>query len=205
MNQQRFARYSFLRCIGTWVVVLLVHSSYGQQTDSVHVPSPQVAPRTDSSADVWDVYYRFINKKGHRAAESQAAGFQPFVYPEIAYSLQTGFAVGINANLSFTSTSPTQNISTIVSTPQYTQYKQVIIPVVANIWTKGDRYNILGDWRYFDYSADNYGLGGNSSPAVDDRLTYSFLRLYQSVLRQVTPNFSVGLGTRSITTGIFRK
>ncbi len=112
----------------------------------------------------------------------------------MAYSLQTGFAVGINANLSFTSTNPKQNISTVVSTPQYTQYKQIIIPVVANIWTKGNRYNILGDWRYFDYSADNYGLGGSSRPDVDDRLTYSFLRLYQSVLRQVTPNFSVGIG-----------
>ena len=195
MNPSGFSCFLSPGFIGTLLIVIMAHSSYAQQPAPALLPDSQtVLSRTDTSADVWDVYYRFINRKGHRRVESQEAGFQPFVYPEVAYSLQTGFAVGINANLSFTSKNPKQNISTIVSTPQYTQYKQLIIPVVANIWTKGNRYNILGDWRYFDYSADNYGLGGNSRSDIDDRLTYSFLRLYQSVLRQITPNFSAGIG-----------
>ncbi|GAB3015076.1 BamA/TamA family outer membrane protein [Spirosoma pulveris] len=148
----------------------------------------------DSSADVWDVYYQFINRKGHRPVERAQAGFHPSVFPELAYALQTGFAVGLNANLSFTSTNPDQNISTIITTPQYTQYKQIIVPVVTNIWTKGNRYNIVSDWRYYDYSADNFGLGGNSPAAVDDRLLYAYLRLHQAILRQILPNFSVGAG-----------
>jgi hypothetical protein len=148
----------------------------------------------DSLADIWDVYYRYINRKGHRPVERVQAGFHPSVFPELAYALQTGFAVGANANLSFTSTDPQQNISTIVTTPQYTQYRQVIIPVVTNLWTKGNTYNIIADWRYFDYSADNFGLGSYSPASADDRLKYSYLRLYQSVLRQVAPNFSLGVG-----------
>jgi outer membrane protein assembly factor BamA len=166
------------------------------QTDSSSVSSAhyQITTQPDSSADIWDVYYRFINKKGHRSAEQVQAGFHPSIFPELAYALQTGFAVGLNANISFTSLNPEQNISVITTTPQYTQYHQVIIPVVTNLWTRDNRYNIIGDWRYYQYSADNFGLGGESPANVDDRLLYSYLRIYQSVLQQVAPNFSVGIG-----------
>ncbi|WP_332369428.1 BamA/TamA family outer membrane protein [Spirosoma telluris] len=166
------------------------------QADSSRLAMHTQAPlaRTDTSADVWDVYYRFINRKGHRTTEGQKPGFHPSVFPELAYALQTGFAVGLNANLSFTSADPKQNVSVIYFTPQYTQYQQVIVPVEVNLWTKGNRYNIVTDWRYYDYSADNFGLGDNSRADVDDQLKYSYLRLYQSVLRQVAPNFSVGIG-----------
>ena len=154
----------------------------------------RVAAPADSSADVWDIYYRFVTKKSRRPTERVESGFHPSIFPELAYAIQTGFAVGLTANLSFTSTNPEQNISTIITTPQYTQYKQVIIPVITNIWTKGNRYNIVSDWRYYTYSADNYGLGSGSPAMADDRLSYSYLRLHQSVLRQVAPNFSVGIG-----------
>jgi hypothetical protein len=165
------------------------------QVDSVELLHEQFTPsRPDTSADIWDVYYRFINRKGHRSAEREQPGFHPSIFPELAYALQTGFAVGLNANLAFTSADPKQNISIITTTPQYTQYRQIIIPVVTNLWTKGNRYNILSDWRYYDYSADNFGLGGFAPAEADDRLMYSYLRLHQSVMRQLVPNFSVGIG-----------
>lgn len=150
--------------------------------------------RPDTSADIWDVYYGFINRRGHRSTERARAGFQPSIFPELAYSLQTGFAVGANANLSFTSADSKQTISTIVTTPQYTQLGQIIIPIVANLWTAGNRYNIVTDWRYYRYSAVNYGLGSSAPAGADDQLHYTYLRLYQSVLRQVAPNLLVGLG-----------
>ena len=179
------------------LIILLAASSLARvasaQPDSVSVKYPAQA-KPDSSADAWDVYYRFINRKGHRPTDRVESGFHPSVFPEVAYAIQTGVAVGINANLSFTSKDPKQNVSTIYSAPQYTQYRQVIVPVVSNLWTKGNRYNILTDWRFYDYSADNFGLGGYSPSDADDRLTYSYLRLYQSILRQVAPNLSVGIG-----------
>lgn len=187
---------TYCTLITSWLLISLATSHVNAQADSLQTSTITQQEKTpaDSSADVWDVYYQFFNKKGHRSVESSQAGFHPSIFPELAYSLQTGFAVGMTANLSFTSADPQQNISTIITTPQYTQYKQVIIPLVVNIWTKGNRYNIVSDWRYYDYSADNYGLGSNSPSNVDDRLLYSYLRLYQSVLRQVAPNFSVGIG-----------
>ncbi|WP_293684051.1 MULTISPECIES: BamA/TamA family outer membrane protein [unclassified Spirosoma] len=176
-----------------WMLASL--STTAQSDSTLSKPAKQqIVSKPDSSADIWDVYYGFINKKGHRSAESEKPGFHPSFFPELAYALQTGFAVGLNANLSFTSADPQQNVSVIYSTPQYTQYQQVIIPIEANLWTKDNRYNILTDWRYYNYSADNFGLGDESRSDVDDHLEYSYLRLYQSVLRQVAPNFSVGIG-----------
>lgn len=185
-----------VRYLLTFCILAISLTRGSAQTDSAQLQSASyfaTAP-ADSSADIWDVYYGFINKKGHRPPERMQAGFHPSIFPELAYALQTGFAVGLNANLSFTSADPDQNISVITTTPQYTQYHQVIIPIVANLWTRDNRYNIVSDWRYYHYSADNFGLGSESPPDVDDRLLYSYLRLYQAVLRQVAPNFSVGIG-----------
>ena len=166
------------------------------QADSIYVShyAQPIISQADTSADVWDVYYQFVCKKGNRPVDSNRPGFHPSIFPELAYSLQTGFAVGLNANLSFTSADPQQNVSVVYATPQYTQFHQVIVPLEANLWTKNNRYNILSDWRYYDYSANNFGLGGSSRADVDDRILYSYLRIYQSVLRQLATNFSVGLG-----------
>ncbi|GAB4045047.1 BamA/TamA family outer membrane protein [Spirosoma litoris] len=182
--------------LGSLLLTLALPLKISAQSDSSRLITTSQLPiaKTDTSADVWDVYYRFINRKGHRPTEGQKPGFHPSVFPELAYALQTGFAVGINANLSFTSADPKQNVSVIYFTPQYTQYQQVIVPVEVNLWTKDNRYNIVTDYRYYDYSADNFGLGDNSRSDVDDQLTYSYLRLYQSVFRQVATNFSIGIG-----------
>jgi len=200
MPKPKFGLFSPQRLLFGLIVLelLFVTLSATAQPDSVASTIPVVQHAEnyvpDSLADIWDVYYRYINKKGHRPTERVRAGFHPSVFPELAYALQTGFAVGLNANVSFTSPDPAQNISVIITTPQYTQYKQVIIPVVANLWTKGNRYNIQTDWRYYNYSADNFGLGGYSPAQADDRLSYAYLRLYQTVMRQIVPNLSVGIG-----------
>ncbi|WP_157815999.1 BamA/TamA family outer membrane protein [Spirosoma pollinicola] len=190
--------YYRIRRIVRFSLILIVCFSANSlaQTDSVKVPEHnwQYVFESDSSADIWDMYYRFINKKGHRRSDHAKPGLHSTIFPELAYAIQTGVAVGLNANLSFTSANPEQNISTIIFTPQYTQYHQIIVPVVLNLWTKDNRFNIVTDWRYYDYSADNFGLGSNSPANADDHLTYSYMRLQQAVLRQVAPNLSVGVG-----------
>ena len=191
------SRWSLLQLllISFWATLYPTASSVAQAESGQLVRYDQATVSSgDSLADVWDVYYQYIDRKGHRRTEKDKPGLHTTIFPELAYALQTGVAIGLNANLSFTSANPEQNISTIISTPQYTQYRQVIIPVVVNFWTKGNRYNIVTDWRYYDYSADNFGLGDDSPGNTDDRLMYSYLRFHQSVLRQIAPNLSVGIG-----------
>ncbi len=185
------------QCIGISLLSLLPAGVVAQAyapTDTTQLPVSQPA-RPDSSADIWDVYRKILHKPSptHQSV-GESAGIHPSIFPELAYALQTGFAVGATANISFTSANPEQNVSTIYTTPQYTQHHQIIIPLITCLWTTNNRYNIVSDWRYYDYSADDYGLGGYSPGTVDHLMYYSYLRLYQSVSRQIIPNLVAGLG-----------
>ncbi len=90
--------------------------------------------------------------------------------PAVGYTLSTGVVGLLSANAAFyLSDTATTNISSISTSFNYTQYNQITIPVIANIWTKDNGYNIIVDWRYFKYPQDTYGLGGHSSIANADQ------------------------------------
>ena len=83
------------------------------------------------------------------------------ILPSAEYTLQTGFAANLTTNAAFyAGESPEDNLSNIYLNLTYTQKSQLLIPMQANIWTKGNKYNILTDWRYNKYPQDTYGLGG---------------------------------------------
>jgi hypothetical protein len=109
-------RWLFLRLLllSFWTIVYPSATSVAQ-SDSVQLSSNEqgTVSSRDSLADVWDVYYRYINRKGHRRQEQYKPGLHTTIFPELAYALQTGVAIGLNANLSFTSANPDQNVSTI--------------------------------------------------------------------------------------------
>ena len=72
--------------------------------------------------------------------------------------------------------------------------KQIVIPVITNIWSKGNDFDFLGDYRYYTYPSVTYGLGGHTTLADADPIDYKYIRLYQVVAREVFPDLLVGLG-----------
>lgn len=117
------------------------------------------------------------------------------VLPAAGYTLQTGFAGVLSSNFAFyTSEQGQTNLSTILSSVTYSQYHQVIFPIQADIWTKGNQYNIITDWRCLHYPSLTYGLGGNTSADSADNIDYGYLRLHQAILRTLGRNFYGGLG-----------
>lgn len=113
--------------------------------------------------------------------------------PVVGYTLQTGFAGVLSSNFAFY-TSDKANISSILTSVTYSQYRQVIFPIQADIWTKGNKYNIVTDWRYLQYPSLTYGLGGNSPSDSGYDINYSYLRLHQAILRRFTRDIYLGLG-----------
>jgi len=71
---------------------------------------------------------------------------------------------------------------------------QIIFPIQADIWTKGNRYNIVTDWRYLKYPSFTYGLGGNTSTDSGYSIDYSYLRLHQAILKTVSRDLYLGIG-----------
>ncbi|KAA6441411.1 hypothetical protein FEM33_02555 [Dyadobacter flavalbus] len=117
------------------------------------------------------------------------------IIPAFGYTLSSGFIGSINVNSAFYSSNPkTTRISSITTNFIYTQYKQITVPLQANIWTKNNNYNILIDWRFFKYPQDTYGLGPNTEISNASKIDYSHLRLHQSVLKEIGTSFFIGIG-----------
>jgi hypothetical protein len=115
--------------------------------------------------------------------------------PVAGYTLQTGFAAVLSSNFAFYASQENQtNLSTILTSVTYSQYHQVIFPIQADIWTKGNQYNIITDWRYLHYPSLTYGLGGNSLADSGYNIDYGYLRLHQAILRTLGRNLYGGLG-----------
>jgi len=116
------------------------------------------------------------------------------VLPGIGYTLVTGVTAVVSGNLSFYTGSNT-NLSSINTVTEFSLFNhQIIIPLESNIWSKGNKFNFLGDWRYYKYPTYTYGLGGHSSLSNSDLIDYSYIRIYQEVLTKIHSNYYGGFG-----------
>jgi hypothetical protein len=131
-----------------------------------------------------------IDSLRHKVGETHLS-----ILPAFGYSLQTGFAAVLSGNIAFhTSNSESQKLSSILASLNYTQYKQLIVPLQASIWSKGNKYNLTVDWRYMKYPSTTYGLGLKTSLVDAYRIDFSYLKIHETVFRSVAPNFYAGLG-----------
>lgn len=117
------------------------------------------------------------------------------VAPVVEYTIATGFASGLTGNAAFKTDAKKQtNTSVILSAVKYTQKKQFLLPVQSSIFTTGNKYNFFGDWRYFNYLQDTYGLGGYTTEADKYTVTYQYLRFYEFAFKNIFKNLYGGLG-----------
>ena len=115
--------------------------------------------------------------------------------PAAGYSLQTGFAGILSANLAYyTDTATNQKLSSISTSVTYTEYNQTLIPLTVNIWTKNNKYNIISDNRYIDYPSNIYGLGGRTDPNKGHQIAFYAIKLHEVILKSVSNNFYLGAG-----------
>ncbi len=85
--------------------------------------------------------------------------------PAVAYNPANGWMFGVAAASSWYMGAPsTTHQSNLVFNFLYTTKKQWIISSKSNVFLADDKWNLIGDWRYFITSQPTYGLG-SSSPA----------------------------------------
>ncbi|HLY71487.1 MAG TPA: hypothetical protein VKR53_17250 [Puia sp.] len=148
--------------------------------------------------DVFDIInYLFTKHKEVRRDTSKVKIGKLYLslLPSVEYTLQTGFAAAANGNLAFyTSNHELANISSIYAVAKYTQNKQFLLPVQANIWTRGNKYNIQTDWHYEKFPQQTYGLGGLTTDADGYLIDYDYTRLYQTLYKTIWTDFYLGFG-----------
>jgi hypothetical protein len=151
-------------------------------------------PDTTFEKDIFDVIGSiFHESKKPGKVDSVTSKPVISIIPAIGYTLQTGLAGTISGNVIFR-LAPNTRISTITVNPAYTQNKQVIVPIQSNIWSKNNKYDFIGDFRFYKYPQSSFGLGSNSDRDNENPLVYSFFRFHETVLRNITGNFYAGLG-----------
>lgn len=115
--------------------------------------------------------------------------------PAAGYTLQTGFAGLLSANIGYyNDKGKDAKISTITTSLTYSQYNQIILPLYADIWSKGEKYNIISDNRYISYPSDIFGLGGTTDPNQDHTIDFNQIKLHETILKRFYKNLYAGVG-----------
>lgn len=146
--------------------------------------------------DLFDVVKSLFHKKKPAATKDTVTDVRKLtisILPAIGYTLTTKTAVTVTGNAAFR-TAPDSKISTITASAAYTQRKQFTVPLETNFWTRGNKYNFVGDIHFMKYPQDTYGLGSNSSTDNQDTMEYNYIRIYEIVYRKITSNFFLGAG-----------
>ncbi len=122
------------------------------------------------------------------------------------------YGVAISGNAMFGDPKNTR-MSTSISTLNYSTNKQLLMFIKTNIYTTGDNWILLGDWRYFDSSQPTFGLGTGpqssklvstgyeyhdgmfSEPiSTDQMLAFNYIKLSEIALKKVKKFIYVGVG-----------
>ena len=128
--------------------------------------------------DLADVIKLLVNKTKKPDSDTIISGPVLSIIPAIGYSLQTKLAGVISGNVAFRANKESR-LSAISGNITYTQNKQFYIPIQSNIWTKGNKYNLVGDFRFYKYPQSTFGLGSGSTSTNEDPMDYKFARFYQ--------------------------
>lgn len=88
----------------------------------------------------------------------------------------------------------TTNMSQVSFSPYFSFSKQYVFPIQSYIYTKDNKWNFIGDYRYMIYPQLTYGLGDHNSKEEMSTLDYQQWRFYQFVTRKVVGNYRLGVG-----------
>ncbi|WP_018344972.1 BamA/TamA family outer membrane protein [Cytophaga aurantiaca] len=117
------------------------------------------------------------------------------VLPAVGYTPATSLAAVLAANVVFFTGDPKTTYASVVATSAtYTANKQFILPVRSNIWLKDNSWNLIGDWRFMKYPQYTYGLGGGTEKSDANMIDFSYVRFYQSALRNLYSKLYFGGG-----------
>ncbi len=187
----------------SFIFVILVAKYTFAQTHQVHVSThdslaAKIADSLATQKDLADIFNTLIKRHPKSGPDNtlEKPGKLLFsVAPALGYTLEGGAISTLTINASFYTDDPLNtNLSVFTFGGEYSVHNQLMIPIISNIWSKDNKYDWLGDWRYYSYPSKTYGLGSDNSLSVVDPTYYSYIKFYQEVLRHFSSNYYVGVG-----------
>ena len=148
--------------------------------------------------DLIDIFYKLFHKDTEARIDSTGINNTNLYFsiaPIVEFTIATGFSPGVAGNVAFkTSVKQKTNTSSFLGAIKYTQKKQFLIPIQSSVWTPGNKFNLVGDWRYLNYPQDAYGFGGYTNESDKYIIDYKYIRFYELVLKSIQKNLYAGIG-----------
>ncbi|MFI0490340.1 BamA/TamA family outer membrane protein [Flavobacterium sp.] len=127
------------------------------------------------------------------------------VIPIIGSQPATGFVYGAVGQYTFKGINIGDKYSTINLGIIYTGKNQLIVNFKNNVMLRDNKIFLSGDWRFYIFSQDNYGLGsdivpvfGNNKPfdinTLKEPMEYNYLKFHQTISWKIKGNFYIGTG-----------
>lgn len=117
--------------------------------------------------------------------------------PAAGYAMHTGWAGMLTGNVAFNTNSDSSSgnkVSSIATNITYTEFKQILLPIQANIWSANNKFNYQFDYRFIKYPSKVFGLESDDGIRDGYFVKYSGIKLHQSILHAVAKNVYMGLG-----------
>lgn len=135
----------------------------------------------------------FSNKDTVKIKEPGKIAFSLIPAPDMKSS-EGGLVVSFVTTFFMDENHETTKMSEVYFTPTTSFTGQYSFPIQSYIYTKDNKYNFIGDYRFMIYPQFTYGLGGNSSKDPQSEVHYQQIRFYQFVSRKIKGDFRLGLG-----------
>ena len=139
--------------------------------------------------------------------------FMALVLPNISSNPTNGFLLGVGGSFGWYM-GPRENtkVSSAPFTLAITSKNQLIAFLKHNVYTKGNKYFLQGDWKYYIYSQPTYGLGtnapdtvgipssidfmgeGTNTDSVIFPMKFNFVKFNEIVNRQIIGELYAGIG-----------
>lgn len=88
----------------------------------------------------------------------------------------------------------TTNNSTVYFIPYITFNKQYGMELFPTIWLKNNSWNFVGEYYILSFQQNTWGLGGDTPNSNETVVDDGRVRIHQSTLKGILPNFAIGLG-----------
>jgi len=124
---------------------------------------------------------------------SRSASF--IAIPAAGYAQETGVEYGIASTYNFylDKNDPISRTSNIMLMGTLTTKQQKNIKLQSDIWTKGNEYHIITEFRYRDWPFNYYGIGSDTWERDQDYIGQKLFRMKAEVERKITSNFYAGV------------
>lgn len=177
-------------------------SAAGQNTDSITQQTSQECRQKDLG--------NLFRKEG---VTKEPRKTMLMVLPNVSSNPANGLLLGVAGSTGFyLGSRQLTRVSSIGFNFAYTTKNQFLAFAKSNIYTKGDKLFLQGDWRYFIYKAPTWGLGTNAPDSIDSQnsvswqgaatdnpkdgyqMSYNYLKLHEILNFEMAPYKYIGIG-----------